>query len=232
MQAAVAETRSVSPAQISLVVPLGPGEPVPLDLLDLVGDERFERIVSASDEAPDSLPTGVAWLSGPPGRGRQLNRGAEAASAAWLWFLHADSVIERSTRRAVTRFCARNEDAMGYCELRYLADGPWLTALNAAGANWRSRLLGLPYGDQGLCLPTRWLRHLGGFREDLDRGEDLDLVVRARRAGLSTRRTGGRIHTSARRYRERGWLRTTLEHQAAAWRLVRNARRAARVEGP
>lgn len=214
----------MSPAQISVVIPLAPGEAPPLDLLLHLADDRFESIVSGADPEPAALPTGVTWLAGPAGRGRQMNRGAQAATAAWLWFLHADSVIERSTRRAMTRFCAREEDAIGYCELKYLADGPALTALNAAGANWRSRLLGLPYGDQGLCLPARWFRCLDGFREDLERGEDLDLVVRARQAGLRARATGGRIHTSARRYRERGWLRTTLEHQRAAWRLIRDAR--------
>jgi len=213
--------------QISVIVPLGPGEPPPLDLLVRVADERFQVIVSAVDPEPVPLPDTAKWIAGSPGRGRQMNRGARAALAPWLWFLHADTVIERATRRAVLRFCAREYPAVGYCDLRFLADGPTLTALNAAGANCRSRLLGLPYGDQGLCLPSDWFARLGGFREDFERGEDLDLVVRARRAGLSARRIGAPIHTSARRYREHGWLRTTLEHQRAAWRLIRNARRTA-----
>lgn len=213
----------VSTAQMSIIVPLGPGAPTPVDLLMLFADERFQVIVAAVDPEPELPPEGVAWLTGPPGRGRQMNHGASAAGAPWLWFLHADSVLERSTRRAATRFCARDWQAIGYCDLKYLADGPALTALNAFGANWRSRLLGLPYGDQGLCLPATWFQRLGGFREDMERGEDLNLVVRARRAGLPVRRTGGRIHTSASRYRERGWLRTTLEHQRAAWRLIRDA---------
>jgi hypothetical protein len=211
-------------ARISVIVPLGPGQPPPLDLLLHFADERFQVIVSAVDAEPDTLPEAITWLRGAPGRGRQMNSGARPATAPWVWFIHADSVIERSTRRAMTRFCAREEAAIGYCDLKYLADGPVLTALNATGANWRSRLLGLPYGDQGLCLPRPWFRHLNGFREDLDRGEDLDLVVRARRSGLPVRRTGGRIYTSASRYRECGWLRTTLEHQRASWRLIRNAR--------
>ncbi|NBD96418.1 MAG: glycosyltransferase [Gammaproteobacteria bacterium] len=191
-------------------------------------DDRFEVIVAAVDARPESLADEVTWLTGRPGRGRQMNRGAGAATAAWLWFLHADSVIERSTRRAMAQFCARNAAAIGYCDLRYLADGPALTALNAIGANWRSSLFGLPYGDQGLCLPARWFHRLGGFREDLERGEDLDLVVRARHAGLPAIRAGGRIYTSAERYRQRGWLRTTLEHRRAARQLIRNARATAR----
>lgn len=217
---------------LSIIVPLGPGEPPPLDLLMQFADKRYQVIVAAVDTEPGALPDGMTWLTGDTGRGGQMNRGARAATSPWLWFLHADSVIEQSTRRAMTRFCARGMDAIGYCDLRFLDDGPALTALNAVGANWRSYLLGLPYGDQALCLPSSWFWRLGGFREDLERGEDLDLIVRARRAGLHARRTGGRIYTSASRYRRRGWLRTTFEHQCAAWRLIQNARSAARSEEP
>lgn len=215
--------------ELSVIVPLGPGEPQPGELLSrLLGERGREVIVSAADEQPAGLPAGVTWLTGPPGRARQLNLGARKARAPWLWFVHADCMLERSTLQAVGRFIGRRHPAIGYCDLRFLGDGPKATALNAAGANLRSRLLGLPYGDQGLCLPAGCFARLDGFREDLERGEDLDFVVRARHAGLPVRRIEAAIHTSARRYRDRGWLRTTLEHQRAAWRLIRNARLAAR----
>lgn len=217
--------------ELSIIVPLGPGEPPPGELLSqLPGEPGREVIVSAADPEPAGLPSGITWLTGESGRGRQLNLGARTAHAPWLWFVHSDSVLDRTTLQAVVRFIARHRAVIGYCDLQFLSDGPKAAALNASGANLRSCLLGLPYGDQGLCLPAEWFTRLGGFREDLRRGEDLDFVVRARRAGLRTRRIGASILTSARRYRERGWLRTTLEHQRAAWRLIRNARRAARVE--
>jgi len=210
--------------KLSVIVPLAPAEPAPKRLLSqLVGQRQFEVIVSAADSEAGELPGGVTRLAGAAGRGRQLNRGARAASAPWLWFVHADCSLDRTTLEAAARFIHRQEPCIGYCDLRFLADGPRAAALNAIGANWRSRLLGLPYGDQGLCLPAEWFDRLDGFREDLARGEDLDFVVRARRAGLHTRRIGAPIHTSARRYRERGWLRTTLEHQRAALGLIRNA---------
>jgi hypothetical protein len=90
----------------------------------------------------------------------------------------------------------------------------------------------MPYGDQGLCVPAAAFARLGGFREDLERGEDLDFVVRARRAGLAVRPMGTGLETSARRYRDRGWLKTTLEHQIAAIRLIRGAKRNRPSEGP
>src|SRR5689334_21216772 len=33
----------------------------------------------------------ATWLASAPGRGRQMNRGATAASGEILWFLHADA---------------------------------------------------------------------------------------------------------------------------------------------
>lgn len=219
--------------ELSIIVPLAPDAAPPRELLSrLTATSGREVIVSAVDAEPERLPPGITWLSGAPGRGRQLNLGARTARAPWLWFLHADSLVDETTLKAVGRFIARRRAAIGYCDLRFLSDGPRAVALNAAGANLRSNLLGLPYGDQGLCLPAEWFGRLGGFREDLGRGEDLDFIVRARRAGLRTRRIGAPIHTSASRYAERGWLRTTLEHQCAAWRLIRNARQAPRVEHP
>jgi GT2 family glycosyltransferase len=214
---------------LSVVVPLGPHDDPPAALAERIARwNRAELIVSGLDSRPDRLADQVNWQQGPAGRGRQLNRGAAAARGKWLWFVHADSEPAIGAFAAIERFIDGNHAAIGYCRLRFLDDGPRQVALNAIGANLRSRLLGLPYGDQGLCLPANWFRSLGGFREDLDRGEDLDFVVRARQAGLPARPVGATIRTSARRYREKGWLATTWHHQIAAWRLIRNARHSSR----
>lgn len=210
---------------LSLLIPIGPGETAWKGLLEQlpVDHPDLEIIVSATEPLPPDVRPGAIWHVGPPGRGKQLNRSVEQAAGDWLWFLHADCRLHPSTLDAVLAFTRREESALGYCDLRFLNDGPWLTHFNALGANLRSRLFGLPYGDQGLCLPKAWFKRLGGFVEDLERGEDLDFVVRARKAGLPVRPIGTPLYTSARRYREAGWLRTTWRHQVAAWRLVRGA---------
>ena len=96
---------------------------------------------------------------------------------------------------------------------------------NAMGANWRSRRLGLPFGDQGLVLPRLEFDRLDGFDPRLAHGEDHALVWRARRAGLPLREIDAAVITSARKYAERGWLRTTLRHLRLtadqAWRETR-----------
>lgn len=144
--------------------------------------------------------------------------------------MHADSAPDDQAIDGVERFIAaptsdRDGSRIGYSRLSFDSDGPPQTALNSVGANWRSRWLKLPYGDQGLCLLKSDFDALGGFREDLVRGEDLDFIVRARSAGMRVMAMGGTVSTSARRYRQRGWLRTTIHHQLAAIRLIRDAKR-------
>ncbi len=211
--------------RLSIIVPVGPGDRLDPRLHGAL-DARpasCELIISAAS-GQQAWPRAAIALAGPAGRARQLNSGARSASADWLWFLHADSVIRPAAIARALAFAGQGRDAIGYGWLRFLADGPKLTRLNAVGANLRSRLLGLPYGDQGLCIAAERWRSLGGFREDLDRGEDLDLVVRARSAGLPVRPMGLTIATSARRYGQRGWLRSSWQHQIEACRLIRNAR--------
>lgn len=218
---------------ISVIVPLGPAEARPEALLGALPERPdVEYFISATTLRPDGLPSGTEWVTGAAGRGRQLNRAAREATGRWLWFLHADSHLERSAFEQVERFTRSSERAIGYCRLKFLDDGPGAVALNALGANWRSRLLGRPYGDQGLCLPREIFWNLGGFREDLERGEDLDFVVRARAAGVKTRCMGPTIRTSARRYRDQGWLKLTLAHRRAARRLIREARNGRPGESP
>lgn len=215
--------------KLSIIVPLAAGDRPAAGLLRLgAGRQDVETLVSAVDARPADLDDSIGWLTGPPGRGRQLNHGVREASGRWLWLIHADSSLPADAVETVLAFVRDPEDRIGYCRLKFLGDGPRLTALNALGAGLRSRLLGLPYGDQGLCLPARCCDRLGGFREDLERGEDLDFILRARTAGIPVRPMPLTLFTSARRYRRQGWLRTTAAHQLAAWRLARDARRRVR----
>ena len=217
---------------LSAVIPLGPGDRADELARSLKLSPRIgEVIVSAT--TPTAGTPGICdrWIHGSAGRGAQLNRGAAAARLSWLWFVHADSLLTSATVHAAAEFAAAGNAAIGYCRLRFSNDGPRLARLNALGANLRSRLLKQPYGDQGLLMPAAVFEGLGGFREDLPRGEDLDFIVRARLAGIPIRPVGATITTSARRYREQGWLATTWRHQFAAARLIRNARRSTRSDG-
>ncbi len=124
---------------------------------------------------------------------------------------------------------AEGSDALGWFRLAFRDDGPRLTALNAAGANWRARWLELPFGDQGLVLPHHCFEALGGFDEEAPCGEDHLLVWAARHAGLPLHCIPAVLETSARKYARHGWLQTTLRHTwltlAQAWPQWRRIRR-------
>ena len=68
---------------------------------------------------------------------------------------------------------------------------------------WRARVLGLPYGDQGLLMSRELYDKLGGFLP-LTLMEDVDLVRRIGRRQLTA--LPATAQTSAERYRRDGYL--------------------------
>ncbi len=220
-------TAAGNDASIALIVPVGPADLSWRGLLPFLADlpPDIEVCFSACEARPPN--TGLAphwhWLVGPAGRARQLNLGSRECGGQWLWWLHADSLPATDALPALRRSISKAPSALHWFALAF-HDGPRLSALNAAGANLRSRAFGLPFGDQGLCLRRSDFEALGGFDERCGRGEDLDLVLRARRAGIPLARVQSTLSSSARRYREQGWLRTTLSHLRGTWTIRRRFR--------
>jgi GT2 family glycosyltransferase len=152
-------------------------------------------------------------ISAEGSRAKSLNMGAAKASKKYIWFLHADSRIDQNTAIALTKSIQQTPDALHYFDLAFLHDGPELTRLNAWGANWRSHWLGVPFGDQGFCISKALFNQIGGYPEDVAYGEDHLLVWRSRQLGIPLKCTNTFLYTSARKYRDRGWLKITLKYQ-------------------
>jgi GT2 family glycosyltransferase len=203
-------------SRLSIVVPVGPGDTawprLHASLLGQAGAADLLPVFAKGD--PQPAPAGA--LRSPPGRPQQQNVGARAAQREWLWFVHADTALTPEALPALRGFLAAGEPALGWFRLRFANEGPrglqrymqW----NAAGANWRSRAFGLPFGDQGLVLPRLEFDRLGGFDPTRLYGEDHALVWAARRAGLPLRAIDAALITSPRKYAEHGWAATTLRH--------------------
>ncbi len=219
-------------ARLTVVVPVGPGDhlgphlqaqlsalPPQASVCVVACDEADSPALDCADESTTTRG-GPQWrsLRAPAGRAIQQNAGASVAGGDWLWFLHADAELADSTLPALARFIAADPAALGYFDLRFLGDGPALMRFNAAGAWLRSRWLRMPFGDQGLCLPRTVFNTVGGFDPTTRRGEDHQLVWRARAAGVQVLPVGAPLYTSARRYAAAGWLATTGGHLAETWR--------------
>ena len=211
---------------LAIVVPIGPGDNAWHGLLPQLENVLAKEIalVLPGDGQGEAIPFSderFLFVVSPTGRARQLNAGARATYADWLWFLHADSRFDAGAAAALAAFIDLDPDALGYFDLRFLRDGPRRTAINAFGAHLRSRWLGLPFGDQGFVMPRRLYDALGGFDERLASGEDHALIWRARQQGIALRQLPASLFTSARKYSEQGWWRTTRNHLRLTWRQAR-----------
>jgi len=176
----------------------------------MTGDALTVLVVDgASEDGTRDLASakGAGVIQAPRGRGSQLAAGADTASeagAGWLLFLHADTVLAHGWRREVTQFCAEpsNRERAGVFRFA-LDDGSKSARRLEAMVRWRTRVLGLPYGDQGLLIHHDFYQALGGFRP-LPLMEDVDLVRRIGRHRLRT--LNATATTSATRYRQRGYV--------------------------
>ena len=219
--------------QLTVVIPLAPGEQAWRALLPTLcaqlpaGAEVV--LVSAESEAQAPLPTydfgpRLRVLNTKVGRGRQLNAGVEASQQPWVWLLHADSQLAANTLSALA--AAPEAEYLGYFSLKF-HDGSGLSRLTEFGTWLRSRLLHLPFGDQGFLIRRDLFQRLGGFDARLSSGEDHALVWAARRAGIRLRLLPATLYTSARKYRQQGWWRTTRHHLYLTWQQARRFSRAA-----
>lgn len=191
---------------LSVVIPtLDSGRHLEATLESLAG---ADEIVVADGGSTDSTADvarrhGARLAESPKGRGVQLRAGAQAASGDWLLFLHADTVPGPLWLEAVERHIASGPGCAGWFRFR-LADPAWQARVIERGVALRSRLLGLPYGDQGLLVSRSLYDAVGGYRP-LPLMEDVDIVRRIGRRRL--RRLGESASTSAERFRRDGWLR-------------------------
>lgn len=207
---------------ITAVIPVGPGDRSWRELAEILARDApdIARVLVFAIGDLQSRPRDPAQrvLEVERGRARQQNAGARRARSEWLWFLHADSRPGPAAFAALAAHLATGGDTLGHFDLGFHDGGSALLRLTAWAAALRCRHFGLPFGDQGFVLRRARFWALGGFDEARSHGEDHALVWAARRAGLPLQRLPATLPTSARRYREAGWLATTLRHQRLTWR--------------
>lgn len=187
---------------VSVVIPLGPGEAAQRELLDDLKPLSSEIITASAGT-----------------RAKSLNQGASKSQRNYLWFLHADSRVTQSNINALELAIKSKPNALHYFDLAFAGSG--MFSLNAGGANIRSRLFKLPYGDQGFCVSKEVFNDLGGFPQQLPYGEDLLFVRVAKKNRIPINRIASKLVTSPRKYKQQGWLKLTLLHQKKMLQLLR-----------
>ena len=154
---------------------------------------------------------GVQVLSADTGKAAQMNAGAEAAQGDILLFLHGDTRLAPGFVEQVIDALSQPGVAAGAFRLAIDGKGFGLRIIEWL-ANFRARIMQMPYGDQGIFITVDIFSEVGGFPA-LPIMEDFELMRRLKRKGcikiLPLTAT-----TSARRWRKLGVLRTTLINQA------------------
>lgn len=165
-------------------------------------------------------------LECPPGRSLQLNAGLGAARGSVVLFLHVDTRLEHGWPGAIRDAIQDPRVAGGAFRLRFQSRRPVYRMLEWAVA-LRSRLGRLPYGDQALFVRRELLQRTGIPPTPIF--EDLDLVIRIRRAGRLVL-LHQLAYTSPRRYERNGVLPTVARNNLAlaAWLLGLDRERVAR----
>lgn len=170
--------------------------PTTIQLLVIDGGSDDATVQIAHDAGATVLPS-------QRGRGQQLARGGSVARGPWLLFLHADTVLGDHWVTEVQAFVSDGSNRPRAAAFRFALDDNSPQARRVERmVDWRCRVLGLPYGDQGLLIHRDLYTEISGYRS-LPLMEDVDLV---RRLGKR------RIHmfetpaiTSADRFRRDGW---------------------------
>lgn len=155
---------------------------------------------SQDDTAQIAHDLGAVWVAGPPSRGGQISRAVDVAQGEWVLILHSDTQLPRHW----VDLCLAHMDSpdAGYFDLSF--DQAGLAARwTAAWANMRSRIFGLPYGDQALFVRKSLLGAVGGY-PDIPLMEDVAL---AKRLSGRLRPLRGAVITRADKYQNRGWAR-------------------------
>ena len=200
----------------SIIIPtLNEAENLARLLPDLLAEPGVEVVVADGGSTDETLSIaksfGARILRVAGGRARQLNGGARMARADILLFLHADTKLAPGFAPEVRQALSQPGVVAG--AFRLVIDGKgfgfrvieWL-------ANLRSRILQMPYGDQGIFVSTPVFAAVGGY-PDLAIMEDYELMRRLKNLGR-IRILPLTATTSPRRWQKLGIVRTTAINQA------------------
>lgn len=174
----------------------------------IVDGGSADRTLEIADHA------GAEIVKSDPGRGSQFRAGAARARFPWLLFLHAGTELEPGWEREAGQFIERVEAGRRRdtaAAFRFaLDDEGFAPRLLESLAAFRSSVLKLPYGDQGLLISRALYDEIGGYAA-LPLLEDLDIVRRLGRGRVTALRS--RALANAARIRAEGYLKRMLRNQ-------------------
>ena len=200
---------------ISIIIPtLNEEAHLPKTLAAVAGIDKCEVILVDGGSSDQSVAVatqyGCTVLPSPPGRAKQMNTGATVARGEIFIFLHADTVLPCGFSQTVSDALSRKNVIAGAFSLQLDNTGLKYRII-CRGANIRSSLLQLPYGDQALFIKKDTFQQLGGY-PDLPIMEDYAFVKLLKSHGHISILPDFVI-SSARRWENLGVMKTTCINQ-------------------
>jgi rSAM/selenodomain-associated transferase 2 len=197
----------------SIIIPvLHEGDRI-LSLIDqihaLQTEESYEIIVADGSPDLDTLEPlrelkDIVVLASPPGRAKQMNRGASVARGEVLLFLHADTKLPPGALGKITEALHGTDAVGGAFDLGIASEKLFFKVIECA-SSIRSRLTRIPYGDQAIFVKKEYFDLIGGYRE-IPLMEDIELMQRIKKRGDRIHILKGRVETSPRRWEKEGIL--------------------------
>ncbi|MBF0714445.1 TIGR04283 family arsenosugar biosynthesis glycosyltransferase [Gemella sp. GH3] len=136
------------------------------------------------------------YTSAKKGRANQMNYGAKLSKGNIIWFLHADSVLEKN---AITKILNSNYD-VGCFKINFHPGG-FKMFVNKKISTYRVKKKNIAFGDQGIFIKKYIFEKINGFK-DIPIMEDYRLSEDLTNAGYKIKVIDSRITTSSRRYKK------------------------------
>lgn len=173
--------------------------------------EGDKEIIVVDGESTDSTYIKASKIanviSSKKSRAVQMNNGAKASKGDIIWFVHADSILEKDSIKYIEEAIKEGYIGGGFSIHFYDYDTKFMKYISST-SNIRSGKYSLFYGDQGIFVKKDVFLELGGFPE-IELMEDFKfsrMIIKKGKMKLLNKSIG----TSARRYKNGGQLRTHL----------------------
>lgn len=148
------------------------------------------------------------------GRANQMNYGATLAKENILWFVHADSVLEKNVIKKIIY----SNYKVGCLKIKFHPGG-FKMFCNAKISTKRVQILNIAFGDQGIFLEKELFERIGGY-EDMPIMEDYRLSEDITKLGYKINVLNSVITTSSRRYK--GKILKTMWQMQKLQKMYRN----------
>ena len=142
------------------------------------------------------------------GRAIQMNLGAEKASKEYIFFLHADTTIDRTGLEKLRYEILKNRISWGWFTLR-LNSPKLIYRILETLARYRTKVANEPLGDHGIFLRKSLFEEVGGYPE-IPIMEDIELVKKLKRKSPG-KKIDHYVLSSVRRFEKEGILKNCLK---------------------